>query len=129
MDNKIIDGKLISDQIKKEIAAEVADMIDHGNPAPHLAAVIVGDDGASKTYVASKEKACHSVGMTSSVYRLPVTTTEKEMLDMVEFLNNDAEIDGYITENILLGTPKNSILPAIWASLGPVKWTVKLPIT
>ena len=87
MDNKIIDGKLISDQIKKEIAAEVADMIDHGIAAPHLAAVIVGDDGASKTYVASKEKACHSVGMTSSVYRLPVTTTEKEMLDMVEFLN------------------------------------------
>ena len=72
MDNKIIDGKLISDQIKKEIAAEVADMIDHGKPAPHLAAVIVGEDGASQTYVASKEKACHSVGMTSSVYRLPV---------------------------------------------------------
>ena len=58
MDNKIIDGKLISEQIKKEIAAEVADMIDHGIAAPHLAAVIVGEDGASKTYVASKEKAC-----------------------------------------------------------------------
>ena len=114
MDNKIIDGKLISEQIKKEIAAEVADMIDHGIAAPHLAAVIVGDDGASKTYVASKEKACHSVGMTSSVYRLPVTTTEKEMLDLVEFLNNDPEINGYI---IQLPLPKhideNKVIGAI----------------
>ena len=104
MENKIIDGKLISDQIKKEIAAEVADMIDHGKPAPHLAAVIVGEDGASKTYVASKEKACHSVGMTSSVYRLSASTTEKELLDTVEFLNNDPEIDGYI---IQLPLPKH----------------------
>ena len=104
MDTKIIDGKLISDQIKKEIAAEVADMIDHGKPAPHLAAVIVGDDGASKTYVASKEKACHSVGMTSSVYRLPASTTEQELLDTVKFLNEDPEIDGYI---IQLPLPKH----------------------
>ena len=104
MDNKIIDGKLISDQIKKEIAAEVADMIDHGKPAPHLAAVIVGEDGASQTYVASKEKACHSVGMISSVYRLPVKTTEQELLDTVKFLNEDPEIDGYI---IQLPLPKH----------------------
>ena len=86
MDTKIIDGKLIADQIKKEIAAEVASMIDRGINAPHLAAVIVGDDGASKTYVASKEKACHSVGMTSSVYRLPERTTEKEMLEVAGFV-------------------------------------------
>ncbi|MCR4848373.1 MAG: bifunctional 5,10-methylenetetrahydrofolate dehydrogenase/5,10-methenyltetrahydrofolate cyclohydrolase [Bacteroidales bacterium] len=104
MDTKIIDGKAISDQIKKEIAAEVADMIDHGKPAPHLAAVIVGEDGASQTYVASKEKACHSVGMTSSVYRLPVKTTEQELLDTVKFLNDDPEIDGYI---IQLPLPKH----------------------
>lgn len=102
--DKIIDGKLIADQIKKEIAAEVADMIDHGKPAPHLAAVIVGEDGASQTYVASKEKACHSVGMTSSVYRLPAKTTEAELLQTVEFLNNDPEIDGYI---IQLPLPKH----------------------
>jgi len=102
--NKIIDGKAISEQIKKEIAAEVADRIDHGKNAPHLAAVIVGEDGASQTYVASKEKACHSVGMTSSVYRLPVRTTEEELLQTVEFLNNDPEIDGYI---IQLPLPKH----------------------
>ena len=101
---KIIDGKAISDQIKKEIAAEVAGMIDHGQNAPHLAAVIVGEDGASQTYVASKEKACHSVGMTSSVYRLPERTTEAELLQTVEFLNNDPEIDGYI---IQLPLPKH----------------------
>lgn len=104
MDNKIIDGKLIADQIKKEIAAEVANMIDHGQDAPHLAAVIVGEDGASQTYVASKEKACHSVGMTSSIYRLPEKTTEKELLDLVAFLNDDPEIDGYI---IQLPLPKH----------------------
>lgn len=112
--DKIIDGKLIADQIKKEIAAEVADMIDHGKPAPHLAAVIVGEDGASQTYVASKEKACHSVGMTSSVYRLPAKTTEAELLQTVEFLNNDPEIDGYI---IQLPLPKhideNKVINAI----------------
>ena len=102
--NKIIDGKLIAEQIKKEIAAEVADMIDHGKNAPHLAAVIVGEDGASQTYVASKEKACHSVGMTSSVYRLPVRTTEEELLQTVKFLNDDPEIDGYI---IQLPLPKH----------------------
>ena len=97
-DNKIIDGKLIASQIKKEITAEVADMIDHGQDAPHLAAVIVGEDGASLTYVASKEKASQSVGMISSVYRLKATATEKEILDTVDFLNNDPEIDGYIIQ-------------------------------
>ena len=97
-DNKIIDGKLIAATIKKEIAAEVANMIDHGQDAPHLAAVIVGEDGASLTYVASKEKASQSVGMISSVYRLKATATEKEVLDTVNFLNNDPEIDGYIVQ-------------------------------
>lgn len=112
--SKIIDGKAIAEQMKKEIAAEVASMIDNGMEAPHLAAVIVGEDGASQTYVASKEKACHSVGMTSSVYRLPASTTEKEMLDLVEFLNKDPEISGYI---IQLPLPKhideNKVINAI----------------
>lgn len=97
-DNKIIDGKAIADAMKKEIAAEVAAMLDKGIEAPHLAAVIVGEDGASKTYVSSKEKACHSVGMTSSVYRLPEKTSEKELLDLLDFLNKDDEIDGYIVQ-------------------------------
>lgn len=116
--NKTIDGKLISDQIKKEIAAEVADMIDHGKPAPHLAAVIVGEDGASQTYVASKEKACHSVGMTSSVYRLPARTTEEELLQTVKFLNDDPEIDGYI---IQLPLPKHIDEDTIINAIKPSK--------
>lgn len=97
-DNKIIDGKLIAETIKKEIAAEVADMLDHGQDAPHLAAVLVGEDGASLTYVASKEKACHSVGMISSVYRLSEKASEEEVLNTINFLNNDPEIDGFIVQ-------------------------------
>lgn len=73
-------------------------MIDNDEHAPHLVAVIVGDDAASQTYVASKEKACKSVGITSSVYRLPANTSEKELLEMVDFLNRDKEVDGYIVQ-------------------------------
>lgn len=97
-DNKIIDGKLVAETIKKEIAKEVADMIDKGIGAPHLAAVIVGEDGASLTYVASKEKASHSVGMISSVYRLNANSTEEDIINTINFLNNDPEIDGYIVQ-------------------------------
>lgn len=116
--NKIIDGKAIAEQMKKEIAAEVANMIDHGMDAPHLAAVIVGEDGASQTYVASKEKACHSVGMTSSVYRLPERTTEKEMLEMIDFLNKDPEISGYIVQ---LPLPKHINETKVINAIAPEK--------
>ena len=97
-DNKIIDGKLVANTIKKEIATEVAAMIDRGQDAPHLAAVIVGEDGASLTYVASKEKASQSVGMISSVYRLKENSTEEDVLNTIKFLNEDPEIDGYIVQ-------------------------------
>ena len=117
-EEKIIDGKAIADAMKKEIAAEVAGMLDKGMDAPHLAAVIVGEDGASKTYVASKEKACQSVGMTSSVYRLPANTTEEELLKLIDFLNNDAEIDGYI---IQLPLPKHIDETKVIHSINPKK--------
>lgn len=97
-DNKIINGKLIAEAIKKEIANEVANMIDSGQGAPHLAAVLVGNDDASLTYVASKERSCQSVGMISSVYRLDANVTEEEVLNTIDFLNNDPEIDGYIVQ-------------------------------
>ena len=116
--DKIIDGKAIADAMKKEIAAEVAGMLDKGMDAPHLAAVIVGEDGASKTYVASKEKACQSVGMTSSVYRLPANTTEEELLKLIDFLNNDAEIDGYI---IQLPLPKHIDETKVIHAINPKK--------
>lgn len=118
IEDKIIDGKAIADAMKKEIAAEVASMLDKGMDAPHLAAVIVGEDGASKTYVASKEKACQSVGMTSSVYRLPEKTTEEELLNLIDFLNKDEEIDGYI---IQLPLPKHINETKVIHSINPKK--------
>ncbi|HKK09622.1 MAG TPA: bifunctional methylenetetrahydrofolate dehydrogenase/methenyltetrahydrofolate cyclohydrolase FolD [Bacteroidales bacterium] len=95
---KIIDGKEIANQIKEELKKEVAALIDADRKAPHLAAVLVGDDPASQTYVNSKEKACKRIGMTSSIYRLPETTTEEELLETVDFLNKDEEVDGFIVQ-------------------------------
>lgn len=95
---EILDGKALALQIKEEIANEVRQMTAAGHRAPHLAAVIVGSDGASMTYVANKEKSSHEVGFTSSVYRMPETTTEKQLLETIEFLNNDPDIDGFIVQ-------------------------------
>lgn len=95
---KLIDGKKIAEKIRMEIKAEVARMIDDEDKAPHLAAVILGEDPASQTYVAAKEKACKSVGITSSVYKLPDNTTENELLEMIDFLNKDPEVDGFIVQ-------------------------------
>ncbi len=94
----IIDGKEIARQIKAEIAIEVAAIIDAGREAPHLAAVIVGEDPASQTYVSNKEKACSEVGITSSIYKLPENASEKELTDIIDFLNNDGTVDGFIVQ-------------------------------
>ena len=69
-----------------------------GQRPPHLAAILVGDDGASQTYVANKEKSSQEVGFISSVYRFPATTTEAELMESIEFLNNDDEVDGFIVQ-------------------------------
>ncbi len=95
---QILDGKLVAKALKESIKKEVAEMVDRGEDGPHLAAVIVGNDPASETYVASKEKAARSVGMVSSVYRYPEETTEKELLDVIDFLNRDPEISGFIVQ-------------------------------
>ncbi len=95
---KIIDGKLVAEAKKKELTAAVRAMIDDGKPAPHLVAVIVGDDPASMSYVKSKEKTAQSVGMISSVYRLPSSIKEEELLQVIDFLNVDNEVDGYIVQ-------------------------------
>ena len=95
---QLLDGKTLSIQIKEEIATEVRQLMAQGHRTPHLAAVIVGNDGASQTYVANKEKSSHEVGFTSSVYRYPERTTEKELLESIEFLNNDPDIDGFIVQ-------------------------------
>jgi len=95
---ELLDGKKTSEALKMEIAKEVAEMIDNDIRPPHLVAVLVGEDPASQTYVGAKEKACQRVGMTSSIYRMPKETTEKELLELVEFLNNDSEVDGFIVQ-------------------------------
>ena len=95
---KLIDGKKTAQKVKDEIKAEVANIVDEYENGPHLVAVIVGDDPASKTYVASKERAARSVGMTSSTYTYPEETTEEELLAIIDFLNNDDEVDGFIVQ-------------------------------
>lgn len=115
---KIIDGKETSEAIKKEIATEVAALIDAGKRAPHMAAIIVGHDGASETYVASKEKNCRLVGMTSSVYRYEESISERELLSAVEFLNNDPEVDGFIVQ---LPLPKHINEDKVIAAIRPDK--------
>lgn len=95
---KLISGKETSEVIKSEIAEEVKRIQSAGGKIPHLAAVLVGDDGASQTYVNAKVKACERVGFNSTLVRLPAETTEVELLAKVEELNEDADIDGFIVQ-------------------------------
>jgi len=95
---KLIDGKFIAGEIKKELVKETAEIIDKGLNPPHLVAIIVGDDPASQTYVASKEKACKEVGFTSSVYKHSNKITENELLEIIDFINKDDEIHGLIVQ-------------------------------
>ncbi|MBW7847152.1 MAG: bifunctional methylenetetrahydrofolate dehydrogenase/methenyltetrahydrofolate cyclohydrolase FolD [Bacteroidales bacterium] len=118
MNTKDIDGKSIAATIKKEIAAEVAAMIDSGQKAPHLAAILVGHDPASESYVASKERVCHEVGMTSTLYRLPETTKESELAEVIRFLNQDEEVDGFIVQ---LPLPEHIDPDRIIALIAPEK--------
>lgn len=95
---KIIDGKNISNLIKEEIKVEVDQIISNGERPPHLAAVLVGEDGASLTYVASKVRSCQQVGFNSTLVKLPVDILEKELLKKIKELNNDDNIDGFIVQ-------------------------------
>ena len=94
----ILDGKKTSNDIKAEIAESVKEIVAKGSRPPHLAAVIVGDDGASLTYVSSKVRACKMVGFESTLIKLPESISEKELLEKVNELNNDENIDGYIVQ-------------------------------
>ena len=100
---KLIDGKFIAGEIKKELVKETAEIIDKGLNPPHLVAIIVGNDPASQTYVASKEKACKEVGFTSSVYKHSNKITENELLEIIDFINKDDEIHGLIVQLPLPG--------------------------
>ena len=95
---QLIDGKAISEQVKQEIAAEVAEIVAKGGKRPHLAAILVGHDGGSETYVAAKVKACEVCGFKSSLIRYEADVTEEELLAKVRELNEDADVDGFIVQ-------------------------------
>lgn len=115
---QLLDGKALANQIKDEIANEVRALTSKGLRAPHLAAIIVGTDGASQTYVANKEKSSHEVGFTSSVYRYPESTTEAQLLESIQFLNDDPDIDGFIVQ---LPLPKHINEQKIINAISPDK--------
>ena len=94
----LIDGKKISLELQSEIAVEVKELIANGKKQPHLAAILVGDDPASQTYVNSKVKACDNVGFKSTLVRFESSVTEQTLLDKIEELNNNDDIDGYIIQ-------------------------------
>ena len=94
----LLDGKKTSQDIKEEIAVEVQKRKEKGLKIPHLAAVIVGNDGASMTYVNSKVKSCQQIGFNSTLIELPEETTEEQLLHESDELNKDADIDGFIVQ-------------------------------
>ncbi len=94
----LIDGKKTAQDIKNEIAARVAEIKQAGGKQPHLAAILVGEDGASQTYVGAKVKACEEVGFTSTLVRLAAEVSEEELLRTVEDINQNPDIDGLIVQ-------------------------------
>ena len=94
----IIDGKKIASEIKEEIAREVLKIRESGKKIPHLAAILVGNDGSSETYVAYKVKDCEEVGFKSTLIRFGENVSEKVLLDKIKELNNDDDIDGFIVQ-------------------------------
>ena len=95
---QLIDGKAIAAEIKKEIAQEVEEIVKNGGKTPHLAAILVGHDGGSETYVAHKVKACGECGFKSTLIRFEDDITEEQLLKEVERLNNDDDVDGFIVQ-------------------------------
>ncbi len=114
----ILDGKATSKAIREEIAVEVGKLKASGKKVPHLAAVIVGSDGASQTYVNAKVKDCRDVGFESTHIELPEETSEEDVLKQIEALNNDPEIDGYIVQ---LPLPKHIDEQRVLLAIDPAK--------
>ena len=114
----ILDGKKTSEALKQEIAEEVKQLKNQGKKVPHLAAVLVGDDGASLTYVGSKVKACEQVGFASTLVKLPADISEEKLLQEIAKLNADPEIDGYIVQ---LPLPKHINEQKILLAIDPTK--------
>ena len=115
---KIIDGKMISNLIKQEIKSEVDQIIKNGERVPHLAAVLVGNDGASLTYVGSKVRSCEQVGFDSTLVKLPDNISQNDLLLKIEDLNNDDKIDGFIVQ---LPLPKHIDEDKVLMAVNPNK--------
>jgi methylenetetrahydrofolate dehydrogenase (NADP+) / methenyltetrahydrofolate cyclohydrolase len=118
MEYKILDGKATSAAIKARLAEKVKEIVARGGKRPHLTAILVGSDGASMTYVANKEKSCKEIGFESDVLRLPESTTEEELLKLVEKINKDDSVDGLICQ---LPLPKHIDSQKIIEAISPLK--------
>lgn len=114
----ILDGKALSQQIKEEIAAEVAEWVAAGHRPPHLAAVLVGQDGASRTYVDHKVSSCARVGFASTLIERPEDITQEDLLRIVHGLNEDPDVDGFIVQ---LPLPAHIDAQAVIEAVDPAK--------
>jgi methylenetetrahydrofolate dehydrogenase (NADP+) / methenyltetrahydrofolate cyclohydrolase len=115
---QLLDGKATSAQIKEELAESVSNLKAEGKKVPHLAAVLVGDDGASRTYVNAKVAACEKIGFKSSLVRREVDITEEELMKVIADLNNDDDIDGFIVQ---LPLPKHIDETKVTLAISPAK--------
>jgi methylenetetrahydrofolate dehydrogenase (NADP+) / methenyltetrahydrofolate cyclohydrolase len=114
----LLDGKKTAAVVKERLKSEVQGILEQGKRAPNLAAVLVGNNGASETYIASKVKACQEIGFTSTLIREPVTITEEELLQIVNDLNKDENIDGILVQ---LPLPKHITEEHITLAISPEK--------
>ncbi|MFY8136590.1 MAG: bifunctional 5,10-methylenetetrahydrofolate dehydrogenase/5,10-methenyltetrahydrofolate cyclohydrolase [Flavobacteriales bacterium] len=115
---ELLDGKATSLKIKDQLRDEVSQLVQSGHRSPHLAAVLVGDDGASLTYVGAKVKACEEIGFVSTLIQRPASTTEDELLQIVKELNENQDIHGYIVQ---LPLPKHINEQKILLAIDPKK--------
>jgi len=115
---QIIDGKKVSEELKEKIKQETEAWVNSGGKKPHLCAILVGNDGASHTYVAAKMKDCESIGFTSSIYRFDDTVSEEKLLETIQKINNNPDIDGLIVQ---LPLPKHISVDKVTQTIAPEK--------
>lgn len=115
---QLLDGKFVSEKLKQQIAVEAAEILEKTGRKPHLVAILVGNDGGSETYVASKIKNCEKVGFNSTLYRYDNTVTEEELLKKIEEINQDPETDGILVQ---LPLPKHISADKVTERISPEK--------